>query len=78
MKSIRYSVSAAVLLIGFGTSYAFADMAAAERWVNSEFQPSSLSRDEQLAEMQWFIDAGGAVAGHGDQRAVGDDSDAHL
>ena len=57
MKSIRYSVSAAALLIGFGTSYAFADMASAEKWVDSEFQPSSLSRADQLAEMQWFIDA---------------------
>ena len=57
MKSIRYTVSAAALLIGLGTSYGFADMAAAERWVDSEFQPSVLTRDEQLAEMQWFIDA---------------------
>jgi len=57
MKSIRYSVSAAALLIGFGTSHAWADMAAAEQWVDSEFQPSVLTRDEQLAEMQWFIDA---------------------
>ena len=32
-------------------------MAAAERWVDEEFQPSSLSRDEQLAEMEWFITA---------------------
>ncbi|MCB1885572.1 MAG: carbohydrate ABC transporter substrate-binding protein [Geminicoccaceae bacterium] len=36
---------------------AMADMAAAEKWVDSEFQPSTLSRDEQLKEMQWFIDA---------------------
>ena len=36
---------------------AWADMAAAERWVDSEFQPSALSRDDQLAEMQWFVDA---------------------
>jgi glycerol transport system substrate-binding protein len=57
MKSIRYSVSAAALLIGLGTSYALADMAAAERWVDSEFQPSTLSREDQIAEMQWFIDA---------------------
>ena len=34
---------------------AHADMAAAERWVDSEFQPSTLSREEQLAEMEWFI-----------------------
>lgn len=34
-----------------------ADMAAAERWIDQEFQPSSLTRDQQVAEMQWFIDA---------------------
>ena len=36
---------------------ALADMAAAERWIDEEFQPSVLSRDEQLAEMGWFIKA---------------------
>jgi glycerol transport system substrate-binding protein len=36
---------------------ALADMAAAERWVDGEFQPSTLSRAEQLAEMEWFIKA---------------------
>ena len=34
-----------------------ADMAAAERWIDSEFQPSALSREEQLQEMEWFIKA---------------------
>ncbi len=29
-------------------------MDAAERWVKEEFQPSTLSREEQLAEMAWF------------------------
>jgi glycerol transport system substrate-binding protein len=42
---------------------AFADMAAAEKWIDSEFQPSTLSRDEQLAQMQWFIDAAEPYAG---------------
>jgi len=36
---------------------AIADMAAAEKWVNDEFQPSVLSVDEQMAEMEWFIGA---------------------
>ena len=61
--SIRYSVSAAALLVALGTGPSFADMAAAERWVDSEFQPSVLSREEQLAEMQWFIDASKPFAG---------------
>ena len=61
--SIRYTVSAAALLVAFGTGPSFADMAAAERWVDSEFQPSVLSRDEQMKEMQWFIDAAKPFAG---------------
>ncbi len=36
---------------------AAADMAAAEKWVDAEFQPSTLSRAEQLKEMEWFIKA---------------------
>jgi glycerol transport system substrate-binding protein len=32
--------------------------------VDSEFQPSTLSRDEQIAEMQWFIDAAAPFAGY--------------
>ncbi len=61
--SIRYSVSAAALLIALGTGPSFADMAAAERWVDSEFQPSALSREDQLAEMEWFINAAQPYAG---------------
>src|SRR6201996_7986114 len=39
------------------TSPAFADEAAAKKWIDSEFQPSTLSKDDQLKEMQWFIKA---------------------
>ncbi|MGI4799695.1 MAG: ABC transporter substrate-binding protein [Janthinobacterium lividum] len=30
---------------------------AAKKWVDSEFQPSTLSKDAQMAEMEWFITA---------------------
>ena len=33
-------------------------MSAAKKWVDSEFQPSTLSKQEQLKEMEWFIKAG--------------------
>jgi len=49
------AVAAAALLASSGA--AFADMEAAERWVNDEFQPSVLSKDEQMSEMEWFIQA---------------------
>ncbi|MDQ0512184.1 ABC transporter substrate-binding protein [Ancylobacter amanitiformis] len=34
-----------------------ADEAAAKKWIDAEFQPSTLSKDEQLKEMEWFIKA---------------------
>ncbi len=46
---------AAALTVPVGQ--AFADIAAAEKWVNDEFQPSAISKDEQMAEMEWFIKA---------------------
>ena len=34
-----------------------AGMAEAEKWINSEFQPSTLSKDAQKSEMEWFVKA---------------------
>jgi glycerol transport system substrate-binding protein len=39
------------------TSPAWADMAAAERWIDQEFQPSTLAKADQLTEMEWFVKA---------------------
>ncbi len=55
--SIRYTASVAALLIGIGASPAFADMDAAKRWIDTEFQPSTLSKEDQMKEMEWFINA---------------------
>src|ERR1700712_4417170 len=33
---------------------AFADDATAQKWIDSEFQPSTLSKAEQLKELQWY------------------------
>ncbi len=46
---------AAALTVPVGQAYA--DKAAAEKWVNDEFQPSAISKEEQMAEMEWFIKA---------------------
>ncbi|WP_407652148.1 ABC transporter substrate-binding protein [Dongia rigui] len=54
---IRSGVSAAVLLLVLGPVHAMADEAAAKKWIDSEFQPSTLSKEDQLKEMQWFIKA---------------------
>ncbi|MBS7544384.1 ABC transporter substrate-binding protein [Ancylobacter oerskovii] len=40
-----------------------ADEAAAKKWIDSEFQPSTLSKEDQLKEMQWFINAAKPFAG---------------
>ncbi len=54
MKFLLSSMIAAGVLL---VAPAQADMAAAEKWIDNEFQPSTLTRSEQLAEMKWFIDA---------------------
>ncbi len=48
--------STCVVALGCGGP-AFADRAAAERWVDQEFERSVLTKEEQLAEMDWFIKA---------------------
>jgi len=59
--------AAAIAVVGMVTvllpAPANADMAAAEKWVDQEFQPSTLSRDEQLKEMEWFINAAAPFQG---------------
>jgi glycerol transport system substrate-binding protein len=32
-------------------------MEEAKKWIDSEFQPSSLSKEEQMKEMEWFVKA---------------------
>ena len=60
---IRFSktlLSCAVFLSTIATSSA--DVEDAQRWL-PEFQPSTLDPEQQLAEMQWFIDAARPFAG---------------
>jgi glycerol transport system substrate-binding protein len=44
---------------------AVADEAAARRWVEREFQPSTLPREQQVSEMKWFIDAAARLKAQG-------------
>ena len=59
----RWLLSTAAVLVAMSPGAAWADMAAAERWVDEEFQPSVLSREEQLKEMEWFIQAAEPFSG---------------
>ena len=54
---LRYSILAVAAALALGSNVAWSDEAAAKRWVDNEFQPSTLSKDKQMAEMKWFIDA---------------------
>ncbi|MFF7708737.1 extracellular solute-binding protein [Pseudomonas sp. NPDC007930] len=50
---------AAVLVLGTLCGQAWADAYedAAKKWVDSEFKPSTLTPEQQMAELKWFIEA---------------------
>jgi len=54
-KPLAAFAASAVLMLG--AQAAVADMAAAKKWVNDEFQPSTITKQQQMDEMAWFIDA---------------------
>ena len=58
---MKLRTTTAALLVLAGP--AFADMEAAKSFLDSEIDMSALSRAEQEAEMQWFIDAAAPFAG---------------
>src|SRR5262245_37928335 len=55
--SLLKTVSAAALLLALGAVPAFADAEAAKKWAESEFQPTTLSKEDQLKELEWFVKA---------------------
>ncbi len=50
-----FSISAILLSVFFQS--ANADQNKARKWIDKEFQPSTLNKDSQLNEMNWFIEA---------------------
>ncbi len=54
-KQLVTAIAATSLLMG--TVCAQAGMDEAKKWVEKEFQPSTLSTADQMKEMQWFIKA---------------------
>ncbi|WP_288587967.1 ABC transporter substrate-binding protein [uncultured Methylobacterium sp.] len=63
MKRHTLLTAASALALSLAAGHAFAGMEEAKRWVDTEFQPSTLSKEDQLKEMQWFIDAAKPFAG---------------
>ena len=55
IRTLSAGVMAAVAVLF--ASPAFGGVEEAKKWIENEFQPSVLSKDEQLKEMQWFIEA---------------------
>ena len=45
------------------TGFAFAGIEEAKKWVENEFQPSTLSKEEQMKEMEWFVKAAAPFKG---------------
>jgi len=62
-RKMRLMLAASAMSLIVGAGAARADEAAAKKWIDAEFQPSTLSKDEQLKEMQWFIEAAKPFAG---------------
>ena len=55
---MRTTIAAAVAAAALGVSQAaHAGMEEARKWIDEEFQPSTLSKAEQMQEMEWFIEA---------------------
>jgi glycerol transport system substrate-binding protein len=56
MRRYLLATAAAAALLA-GALPALAGPEEAKKWIDSEFQPSSLSKEEQMKEMEWFIKA---------------------
>ena len=60
-KRLLCAVAATALVTFASTS--FAGMNEAKKWVDEEFQPSTLSKSDQMKEMEWFIEAAAPFKG---------------
>ncbi|WP_299621546.1 ABC transporter substrate-binding protein [Pelagibius sp.] len=59
-RQLLATATGLALALAGGAAYADSHggaMDAAKKWIDEEFQPSVLSKDEQMAEMEWFIKA---------------------
>ncbi len=61
----HHTALAVAAIAAFSTNLAWADAAAAKKWIDSEFQPSTLSKAQQATEMKWFIDAAAKLKAKG-------------
>ncbi|KKJ77162.1 ABC transporter substrate-binding protein [Kiloniella litopenaei] len=57
MKSRYIGGALTAVALVLSTGAAHADAAAAKNWIENEFQPSTLSKADQMKEMEWFAKA---------------------
>src|SRR5215208_1734656 len=57
LSRLSFLVTASALALALGAGTAVAGIDEARRYVDSEFQPSTLSKEDQLKEMEWFVNA---------------------
>jgi hypothetical protein len=71
---------AGVIATGFTSHAAIAGTPEAQKWVDSEFQPSTLSKQQQMDEMKWFIDTAATLksAGVKEVHVVSETLDTHM
>ena len=51
------ALTTTTLFTGLFAGSSYAGMDEAKKWITDEFQPSTLSEEEQLKEMEWFVNA---------------------
>ena len=55
---MRTGIAVAAVAAALSVSQAgYAGMAEAEKWIDEEFRPSTLSKADQMQEMEWFVKA---------------------
>src|SRR5690349_18165435 len=66
---MRSAIMASKVMLALAAAIAWSgargDEAAATRWIDKEFQASTLSKEQQLAEMKWFINAANQLKAKG-------------
>ncbi|NMM25990.1 MAG: carbohydrate ABC transporter substrate-binding protein [Glaciimonas sp.] len=77
-KAFKLTVFAAAMLALSGP--VLADAKSAEKWIDSEFKPSTLTRTQQVSEMKWFIDAAAKLKSKGvtEIHVVSETLDTHV
>ena len=54
---LSFLITASALALALGAGTAVGGMDEARRYVETEFQPSTLSKEDQLKEMEWLVNA---------------------